>query len=254
MVKSLGIFDNIKFVNRLAYLMGALAVFIVFASTLLYVLENWFTIERITIKGNTTHITHEQLSYIAKNRLRGTFFTLDINRLQREFLQIPWVQSVTVSREFPDAITVYINEYEAVARLGDEGLLSASGKIFTGADDSTSLPTFNGYTSQVPQFLNDYKILKPFLQAKNINLSRLDLSGSGITKIYFSNNLEVIICALDISSNIEILSKYLDKLEQLNPNLTYINMCYKNAVAINSSKAAEVTVAKSNITKKGKPQ
>jgi len=253
-VKGLSILDNIKFVNRLAYLIGAFAVFIIFASTVLYILQNWFTIDRISIKGNTAHITREQLSYIAKNRLRGTFFTLDINRLQREFLQVPWVQSVTVNREFPDTITVYISEYEAVARLGDEGLVSGSGNVFTGADDSLTLPTFNGLTSQIPQFLNDYKVIKPFTQSKNINLTRLDLSGSGITKLFFSNDLEVIICALDISAGIEVLSKYWDKLYQLNPNLTYVNMCYKNAVAINSAKSAQITDSKSSITKKGKSQ
>ncbi|MCC2644812.1 MAG: hypothetical protein K0R94_590, partial [Burkholderiales bacterium] len=180
-------FDNIKFVNRLAYLIGALAVFIIIASMAFYILQNWFTIQRITIKGNTTHITREQLSYIAKNRLRGTFFTLDINRLQREFLQVPWVQSVTVNREFPDAITVYINEYAAVARFGEDGLISGSGKVFEGADDSIILPTFNGLPGQIPQFLADYKILESFLQSKNIDLTRLDISGSGITKLFFSN-------------------------------------------------------------------
>jgi cell division protein FtsQ len=222
--KTLGILDNVKFVNRMAYLIGAFAVFIILASSGVYILQNWFTIERITITGKTTHITQEQLSYIAKNRLRGTFFTLDINRLQREFLQIPWVQSVTVIREFPDAITVNVNEYEAVARFGEEALVSEAGKVFIGADDSTTLPTFNGYANQIPQFLNSYNVLKPLLQAKNVSLNQLDLSGSGITKLYLSNNLEVVICAADISNGVEILSKYWDKLYQLNPNLTYINM------------------------------
>ena len=190
MVKGLGILDNIRAVNRLAYLIGACSVFIMIGSAVLYVLQNWFTIDRITIKGNTSHITHEQLSYIAKNRLRGTFFTLDINNLQREFMQIPWVQSVTVTRDFPDAITVNVNEYQAIARLGDEGLVSMNGKVFSGADDSTTLPVFNGMASQVPKFLNDYKVLLPFLQTKKVNLVRLDITSFGVTKIYFSNNLQ----------------------------------------------------------------
>lgn len=250
MVKGLGILDNIKAINRLTYLIGAFSVFIIIGSAVLYVLENWFTIDRIIIKGNTTHITREQLSYIAKNRLRGTFFTLDINNLQHEFMQIPWVQSVTVTRDFPDSITVNINEYEAIARLRDESLISMSGGIFSGADDSTALPVFNGLASQVPGFLNDYKLLKPFLQAKKISLTRLDITGSGITKVFFSNNLQVVICKADIGLDLAVLFKYWDKLYQLNPNLYYVNMCYKNAVAINSPKLAADT--QSSVTQKGK--
>jgi cell division protein FtsQ len=255
-VKSLGVLDNVKFVNRLAFLIGALSVFIVFVSIVIYVLQNGFKIEHITIKGNTAHITREQLSYIAKNRLRGTFFTLDIDNLQREFTEIPWVQSVTVTRDFPDAITVNINEYQAIARLGDEGLISLNGRIFSGADDRTTLPVFNGLSTQVPQFITNYAILKPLLSANNISLTRLDLSVSGISRVFFSNNLEVVICNFDISATVKKLSKYWNKLYQLNPDLTYVNMCYKNAVAINSSKNIKPPAAaiKPNIAKKGKSQ
>lgn len=248
----MSILDNTKVVNRLAYLIGAFSVFIVLASIVLHVLQNWFTIDRIKIKGNTTHITHEQLAYIAKNRLRGTFFTLDINSLQREFLQIPWVQSVTVTRDFPDTITVNVNEYDAIARFGDEGLISSSGRIFSGANDSTTLPTFNGQANQALKFLNDYTALQPLLHSKNISLLRLDITNWGTTRVFFSNELAVIICTLDITAQIDTLAKYWDQLYQINPALNYINMCYKNGVAINSPPPGVATTKTGIATVKGK--
>lgn len=243
----LGILDDTKFIERLSYLIGAFAIFIVCGSILIYILHNWFKIEHITIKGNTRHITNEQLSYIAQNRLHGTVFTLDIKSLQREFLQIPWVQSVVVNREFPDSITVNINEYDAIARWGDEGMLSLNGRIFSGADDSTTLPTFNGHTGQIPQLINDYNELKPFLKLRNLNLLKLEVTGSGITKIFFSNNLQVVVCSLDITNRINTLNKYWDKLYQLNPDLNYVNMCYKDALAINSPKTLSINNTKPSI-------
>ncbi|MFN7094939.1 MAG: cell division protein FtsQ/DivIB, partial [Burkholderiales bacterium] len=239
--RGLNLLDNVKFVNRLAYLIGGLAVFILLFSWITYIVQNWFRIERITIKGNIQHVTSEQLSYIARNRLKGTFFTLDINNLQEEFRKVPWVKTVTVEREFPDAITVNIVEYQAIGRWGDDGLLSGDGRIFSGADDSTSLPIFLATKPQVAEVLQDYTLIQDSLAKHKLSLTQLYLSGSGITKLYLSNNLHIIVCGANFAQKWQRLMQYWDKLYQLNPNLSYINMCYKNAMAINSASATSTT-------------
>lgn len=232
MARNIIVFDNVKVVNRLSYLIGTLAILTLFLSIVLYVIHNRFKIDRITITGNVPHITSEQLSYIAKNRLRGTFFTLDIDRLQSEFSKIPWVKSVVVTRNFPDTITVYVTEYKAVARFGSEDLISPDGGVFSGADDSAILPIFNGRKEQISQFLEDYKLLQPFLTSESLGLTSLELDSSGLSKLYLSNNLEVVMCDIDIASNVDILRKYFDKINQLGSGINYINMCYHNAVAV----------------------
>lgn len=236
MAKNFILLDNVKFVNRLAYLIGAIAIFALLSGVFVYVIQNWFKIDRITIRGDVPHITSEQLSYIAKNRLRGTFFTLDIDRLQSEFSKIPWVKSVTVTRDFPDTITVYISEYKAVARFGDENLIASDGRVFSGADDSITLPVFNGLQNQIPLFLSDYKLLQPFLKNESMNLVKLDISSSGVSKLYFYNGLEVIMCGTDLTTDVDTLGKYFDKINQLDPGINYINMCYHNAIAVRGLK------------------
>jgi len=227
--------DNIKLINRLAFLIAILSVFITISSGIYYIVQHWFKIERITIEGNTAHITTEQLSYIAKNRLKGTFFTLDIDSLQHEFRQIPWVKSVTVVRNFPDTITVNVKEFDVIARFGDDGLIASDGNIFNGADDNPLLPIFIAMPSQLDKLMLDYKEIKPLMAAKNINLTKLELNGAGITNIWLSNNLHIAVCNSDIKNSLQVLTTYWDKFYQINPELSYINMCYKNAVAINKN-------------------
>lgn len=255
LVISGGFFDNERFVNRLAYLIGGLAIFILLFSGIDYVVQNQFHIEKINIVGNPKHITQSQLSFIAKNRLHGTFFTLDIDALQYEFRQVPWVKDVTVSRDFPDSITVKINEYDAIARFGDDGLIAQDGKVFNGADDNPLLPVFYTDSSNIMAALKDYKIIQPLLQQNNVTLQKLYLGGTGITKLYLSNNLLVTICGSDITAAWQTLTKYWGQLYQLNPNLTTVNMCYKNALAINSVSSAKINASglvKSEGNKKGK--
>ena len=236
--------DNVKLINRSAYLMGGLAVFLLLFSLVDYGVRNWFLIERITITGDINHTSEKQFSYIAKNRLKGNLFTLDIDSLQEEFKQIPWVKEVTVSRDFPDAITIWLSEYDAIARLNDEALITQDGKVFDGADDRIILPTFDVQLRNIPEAISDYRAILPILSKHKIQIKKLTINGVGITKIEFStrdsstrdssNKLNVVICGANFAADIATLDKYWNKLYALNPGLNYVNMCYKNAMAINA--------------------
>jgi cell division protein FtsQ len=183
-----------------------------------------------------------QLSLVASNNVEGNLFTLDINDLQEEFRQIPWVKQVTIFREFPNSITVGVSEYTAVAKLGANRLISADGKVFNGTANSM-LPVFTAPEQNISEALTDYQLIGRILHDRQVQINKLAINGLGITKVDFSNNLHVVICGTDIEGQVKLLDQYWDKLYDLNPGLSYVNMCYKNALAINEIKPTASGVA-----------
>ncbi len=227
-------FDNAKFNNRLAYLINSISVLILIFCGVHYIVKNWFTVNKIIIEGNIKHITPVQLSYIAHNKLHGTFFTLDISGLKAEFQEIPWVRQVSLKRHFPHTIVVKIQEYNALARIGDDDLLAENGEVFDGADDSVNLPIFYVEPERAGIALDKYKQIQGVLQKHNASLVKLWLNPPQLTRFVTNQNLMVTICDDDISHKLAILDQYWDKLYKLNPGLASVNFCYKNALAINS--------------------
>lgn len=227
-------FDNVKFINRLAYLIGGLAVFVLIFSFINYGVNNWFLVNKVTITGNMEHVDEGELTYIAQKRVQGNLFTLDINDIQNDFRRIPWVKHVTVYREFPNSITIGVSEYSAVARIGDDGLISADGQIFTGNVDSQKLPLFSAPEQNISEALADYKLINRMLAPRKVEITKLSINGLGITKLELSNNLRIVICGASIESQMQVMNQYWDKLYDVNPGLNYVNMCYKNALAINA--------------------
>lgn len=228
-------FYNAKFINRLAYLVGAIAVFVLLFSCILYVVENKFKVEHITVTGNINRVTKDQLLGVARDDLHGTMFTLNIDELQYEFKKIPWVKSVSVSRTFPDSITVNILEYDAIAHYGTDGdFVSPNGQVFFGVINDPSLPTFYGPTQNVPDLLKIYNASGALFTPQNIKIITLKWIGEGVVKATFSNNLNVVICGPNFKDKLVSLSKYWEALYIINPGLEYVNMCYKDAVAINA--------------------
>lgn len=229
-------FGNEKSINRTTYLINVMTLIILIYIGIYYIAQNWFKIKKIAIEGDTDHILTKQLSFIVKDQLNGTFFTLNIDELQNKFKKIPWVKDVTVYRNFPDGITVKIEEYKVIGDLGKGSLLTHDGQVFSVDDDSNNInfPYFDVDNTNINDLLKIYELIMPFLNEKNLKLTRLYLSSSGITKIHLSNDMIVTICSFDISNKWDILVKYWDRLYKINPLLNSINMCYKNAVAINA--------------------
>lgn len=228
---------NIKFINRLSYLIGVLAVLIIIMSIGIYITDRWFRIERIVVTGDMRHISRAQLEYTAKYKLHGTFFTLNLNRVEQVFNQIPWVKNVVVERDFPDGINIKITENVALARWNDNSFISSDGHIFTGDDTSNSdkLPIIYAENKQAEDVIKLYNSLTPVLSGHNVALDKLYYVGAGLTKLYLSDNLQVVVCGTEVSKRLKMLFGYLPRLYAINPNLSYVNMCYKGAVAISSA-------------------
>ncbi len=144
-----------------------------------------FSIQGITVKGNVTHSNVVTLRANVLPQLSGNFFTLNLLQARQAFEQIPWIRSALVRREFPNRLSVTLDEFQPVALWGFEGdgkFLSVEGAIFeVNADDveSDSLPLLKGPESQAKTVLEMYKFLKPMLAKMDMALDRLELSQRG---------------------------------------------------------------------------
>jgi cell division protein FtsQ len=144
-----------------------------------------FSIQGITVKGNVTHSNVVTLRANVLPQLSGNFFTLNLLQARQAFEQIPWIRSALVRREFPNRLSVTLDEFQPVAQWGFEGdgkFLSVEGAVFeVNADDvdSETLPLLKGPESQAKTVLEMYKFLKPMMAKMDMSLDKLELSQRG---------------------------------------------------------------------------
>lgn len=144
-----------------------------------------FSIQKITVRGNVTHSNVVTLRANVMPHLTGNFFTLNLLQARQAFEQIPWIRSALVRREFPNRLSVTLEEFQPVAQWGSEGdgkFLSAEGAVFeVNADDvdSDALPTLKGPEAQAKTVLEMFKYLKPLMAKMDMNLDKLELSQRG---------------------------------------------------------------------------
>ncbi len=149
--------DKPQLLTWLANLLTALALLLLFYAVLFLAVHSpLFPVKRIAVEGNLTHITREQLQYVVKNELKGTFFTLNLDKTRRAFEKLPWVRRVEVRRYWPDRLEVNVEEHQAVARWGATALLNSYGERFDAAT-SEHLPTLEGPEGTEKMLVDGYR-------------------------------------------------------------------------------------------------
>ena len=231
------IFDNIKFVSRLSYLIGGLAIIIMLFSVTSHVVTNWFMITKITIVGDLTHTDESRLREIALHKLYGNLITLDVDGLQNRFRELPWIDRVTVSRNFPHTLLIGLSEYTPIARVNDDQLVNQYGELFNATLESALLPNLYIDPDNLKTALGEYTQISALFAPRGLSVAKLIMKDANITTIVFTNKLTIVVCGNDsthVMGSLHTLDHYWDGLGRINPHLHYINMCYQNAIAINA--------------------
>lgn len=144
-----------------------------------------FAIRGIVVQGDTTHNSAATLRANVLPRLRGNFFTVDLQKTREAFEAVPWVRHAVVKRQFPNKLRVQLEEQEAEAFWGADSesrLVNSYGEVFEanpGDVEQDEMPRLVGPEGSAAQVLAMYRGLKPMLENLDLGIEQVALSGRG---------------------------------------------------------------------------
>lgn len=154
-----------------------------------------FPIKKIHIHGQLIHETPAQIQAITQSRLTGGFFSLNLSDLKQSILALPWIQTVSFRRVWPDALMVHIVEQKAVARFGKAGVLNTDGHIFYPGAKSIpmNLPELIGTDDQSKVLLNFYQNTNMFAKLLDLAVINVSENAENSWKLTLSNHVVVML-------------------------------------------------------------
>ncbi|MBK6004461.1 cell division protein FtsQ/DivIB [Ramlibacter ginsenosidimutans] len=144
-----------------------------------------FAIRGIVVQGDTGHNSAATLRANVLPRLRGNFFTVDLQKTREAFEAVPWVRHAIVKRQFPNKLRVQLQEQEAEAFWGADSesrLVNTYGEVFEanpGDVEQDEMPRLVGPDGTAAQVLAMYRGLKPMLETLDLGIDQVALSGRG---------------------------------------------------------------------------
>ncbi|MCP2011441.1 cell division protein FtsQ [Duganella sp. HSC-15S17] len=207
-----------------------------------------FTLRTIRIEtigqDELRHVNHLTLRSNALGRIKGNFFTTNLDAVRQAFESVPWVRRATVRREWPDQLIVALEEHEALGTWGEDGkLLSTKGESFTAnlaeAEEDHVLPEFDGPEGSEKEVLSRYDELRTWFAPLKLVPESLSLSGRYAWTVKLNNGMSV---ALGREQTSTTLKERVDRLMGIYPqlvehlqNIETIDMRYQNGLALSAT-------------------
>ena len=137
--------------------------------------QPWFALRSIEVKTPVMHVTEAQIRLVAERQVRGTFFTVDLDRVRNSLEKLPWVREARVERRWPDTLVVSLVEHVPLARWNDDALVSEEGEVF-GAAASAKLPRLVGPEGSSTEVVAAYRRYQATLAPLGMTIDELRLS------------------------------------------------------------------------------
>src|SRR5436309_5239379 len=136
--------DNPRVLNLAAGTLVGIAVFVfAIVAVALLLRSPLFPVSEIALTHSLGNTTREEIEAATRAHIRGNFFAVAPAQVRAGLERLPWVRRASVRRVWPDRLEVTLEEHVALARWGDDALVSIHGERFSGTTDQV-LPLFLG--------------------------------------------------------------------------------------------------------------
>jgi cell division protein FtsQ len=168
---------------------GALGL-LAYGATSWVVAQPWFALTTLEVKTPVAHVTEEQIRLVAERRVRGTFFTVDLEHVRESLEKLPWVREARVERRWPDTLVVSLVEQVPVARWNDNALVNSEGGVFVAAA-AGNLPRLSGPEDSSAEVVAAYRRYQAALAPLDMRIAELRLSPRRAWWIRLDNGMQL---------------------------------------------------------------
>lgn len=203
-----------------------------------------FPIRSVVVEGVYQFADKDVMRDRVMTQASRGFFNLDIENIQRNVEQLPWVKNAYVRRVWPGSIIVHVEEHKPIARWGDKSLVTAGFKLFSPPQLSgSSEPELQELVGGLPVLYSPERRHVPLLKLLNETRSMLDsveapLEGMvederrSIT-LHLKNDVKVVIGHREVNERIKRFSEiFRPYVAPVYDDIAKVDMRYTNGFAM----------------------
>jgi len=226
--------DVVRFLWRPKLISGLTVIFISLIAYKNINLNNILPIQSIKIEGEFAFLDKTQLQMRAIPVVKGGFFNVNLASVREALVDLPWVEDVSVRRQWPDMLLVRVIEQKPVVLWGETGVISAKGKLFIPAQKpELKLPHLSGPQGQHKFMLQELARMQAWLLETGLYIKNIELNARRSWILTMTSGMELRLGRKQMHERLNrFVSVYKETLEAQKKQIKYIDMRYTNGLAV----------------------
>ena len=199
-------------------------------------------IRTVQVTGRFQHVAPGDIEKVVAREVRGQgLLTVNLANVSSAIHTLPWVDAVSVERDWPHGLSVLVIEQVAAARWGEDGLVNANGVLFatgaTGAAGVTRFPAglarLSGPDGAEAEVTREYLAMQRRLAQASLAIAALRLDARGAWQLDLANGITVRLGRSQVDERFEkFMSAALGIVQHRAADISYVDMRYTNGFAI----------------------
>ena len=193
-------------------------------------------ITQVSVTGRFQRVSPMEVEQAVKARVRDIgLVSVDLSAVQRAVEQLPWVDSATVERQWPRALSIRVVEQVAAARWGANGLLNTRGELFISEARHIppELPRLSGPLGSEAEVARRYLSAQAQITEAGMRLTAVRLDARGAWEFDLDNGITVRLGRRQIDERFaRFVAAGVSQISAHASDINYIDMRYTNGFAI----------------------
>jgi cell division protein FtsQ len=192
-------------------------------------------IKYVRTEGVFQYLSKNEIQTVLKPLVMTGFLDADMQAIHSAVSTLPWVETVSVKRIWPDAIDIKVREKKPYARWGIHSLITERGVIFTpkNMEQFQNLTVVTGPELQQVKVLEIMKGIKTALADQSMDLAEFSVNDRGAWKIKLATGMEILLGRNEQLKKLQRFLKTLTVLKQEQfEQIAIVDLRYPNGYAV----------------------
>jgi cell division protein FtsQ len=193
-------------------------------------------ITQVSVSGRFQRVSPGEVEQAVKARVRDIgLLSVDLGAVRRAVELLPWVDSATVERQWPRALSIRVVEQVAAARWGANSLLNTRGELFISEARHIppELPRLSGPPGSEAQVARRYLAAQGQLIEAGMRLTAVRLDARGAWEFDLDNGITVRLGRRQVDERFQrFVTTGAGQIGAQANDIGYIDMRYTNGFAI----------------------
>ncbi len=192
-------------------------------------------VSKVRIENQWQRTSEAEVSNVLAPFMGDGFFDFDVTEAKQALQLQPWILKASVTRIWPDTLSLHLTEQVAIARWGNGKLLNQYGETFQPdrLPELSSLPLLTGPEGSQESVMLQYQKLNQILFPAGLRLSGLSLSKRGSWEYLLNEQMQVVAGRDEVFEKTQrFIDFYLGQPIEQSSQFRSIDLRYGNGIAV----------------------
>ncbi|WP_216736743.1 cell division protein FtsQ/DivIB [Hahella sp. HN01] len=189
----------------------------------------------VQVVGELNYVSRGEVKELLAPLLNASFFTSDLEGVRKSLETHPWIKRASISRLWPDAVQVDLEEEEPFVRWRNQGYINEAGRLFvkeTGVVVN-GLPSLIGPPHSERLVFDNFQKWKAELAKVGLDVNGVIMESRGAWLISFTDGWELNLGKQDVEGRLHRFTVLFDKkLHQEREKIASVDARYTRGVAV----------------------